>query len=70
MPPRSSAPSRDPEGQGVEHDGLGLVIAGEAGLVNDGFEVGIVAVRRGGEQRPGQQGAVPAARRAGAGSSH
>jgi hypothetical protein len=42
---------RYPQGQGVEHDDLGLVIAGQAGLVNDGFEVGIVAVRRGGEQR-------------------
>ena len=58
---RELAPLRYPEGQGVEHDDLGLVIAGQAGLVNDGFEVGIVAVRRGGEQRPGQQGAVPAA---------
>ena len=37
------------------------MIADQAGLVNDGFEVGIAAVRRGGEQRPGQQGAVPAA---------
>jgi hypothetical protein len=46
------APLRYPEGQGVEHDDLGLVIAGQAGLVNDGFEVGIVVVRRGGEQRP------------------
>jgi hypothetical protein len=43
------APLRYPEGQGVEHDDLGLVIAGQAGLVNDGFEVGIVVVRRGGE---------------------
>jgi hypothetical protein len=58
---RELAPLRYPEGQGVEHDDPGLVIAGQAGLVNHGFEVGIVAVRRGGEQRPGQQGAVPAA---------
>jgi hypothetical protein len=48
---RELAPLRYPQGQGVEHDDLGLVIAGQAGLVNDGFEVGIVAVRRGGEQR-------------------
>jgi hypothetical protein len=48
---RELAPLRYPEGQGVEHDDPGLVIAGQAGLVNDGFEVGIVAVRRGGEQR-------------------
>jgi hypothetical protein len=58
---RDLTPLRYPEGQGIEHDDLGLVIAGQAGLVNDGFEVGMVVVRRGGEQRPGQQGAVPAA---------
>jgi hypothetical protein len=45
----------------VEAVDLGLVIAGQAGLVGNDFEVGIVAVRRGGEQRLGQQGAVPAA---------
>jgi hypothetical protein len=39
------APSREPKGQGVERDDLGLVIA----------------VRRGRQQRPCQQGAVPAA---------
>jgi hypothetical protein len=58
---RALAPLRYPEGQGVEHDDLGLVVADQAGLVNDGFEAGIVVVRRGSEQRPGQQGAVPAA---------
>jgi N-hydroxyarylamine O-acetyltransferase len=41
---RELAPFRDPEGECVEHDDLGLVIAGQAGLVNDGFEAGIVAV--------------------------
>jgi hypothetical protein len=41
---RELAPFRDPEGECIEHDDLGLVIAGQAGLVNDGFEAGIVAV--------------------------
>jgi hypothetical protein len=41
---RELAPFRGPEGECVEHDDLGLVIAGQAGLVNDGFEAGIVAV--------------------------
>src|SRR5215475_11544434 len=40
--PAELAPLRGPEGQGVEHDDLDLVIAGQAGLVNDGVEVGIV----------------------------
>jgi hypothetical protein len=54
------APLRYPKGQGVEHDDLDLVIAGEASLVDDGFEFSIVAVRHSGQQRSGQQGAVPA----------
>jgi hypothetical protein len=59
------APLRGPKGQGVEHDDLDLVIAGEASLAGDGFEFSIVAVRQSGQQRSGQQGAVPAASGAG-----
>jgi hypothetical protein len=47
------APLRRPAGQGVENNDLDLVIADEARLVGDGFELRIVGFgRRGRNPRP------------------